>query len=604
MTEQKQNIIETKMLYDSMQKEIEKLKQEQAELYKMRDRLYWEGYSNNFLFRMIQRLVIRPITFVVKNLLNLPPTERETQLNALDEKTTVLSKRMSSINKQVADISEAESVFNLFDTITKDDIEEYRENVIAREQEINSMRSDAAKHPSCIVQEFSQIKGWDDPINKHKILDFILEKNEFINKFLDEYDKGNIAFEYDGKKYTSTQNDDYRTLYSTEINIKDIEAALSFALGEDVSFDFKKMRYVTKEVEYDISGDCVSAEHVWSPNEKNEMVMKEYGERLSKMIEAIAKEKHSDIFKYKDKDGFEFQKIKFDRKTHIAEDDVFKDAYYNYKDALSVMVAHRSYIESKIATEFNAIKGTKKQKQPKEIMDYVFAKANFIKQHNPIKDAGMSFSIEKDGSYNFKNGTKEKNKVLDINVGIKDIESALTYATQVPVHYDWETRTFKSALFEVDGYGQFIASELMPAREYKELHNFFKEYGEKTTDLLIETAKRDAPSLLYKPIRRSNPNEWKEAIRYETDTLRDTLKKERLEKAKKEMETKEVVEKQIVRIQKTADVAPDINKKPLAYTPDDKPILPFFDEDLDDTINRYQSDISTNTFSYDDRDER
>lgn len=560
MTQEKQDLIELKIHYDNLKKQQDALVKEREKLLKEQNQLLNRGLSRFFLFRFVQ-VITRPVFQFIKGVLGMPPNDREIQLDAIASKGDIISESLKNVESQIKAINKQQLKDRSFDTITDNDLTEYRNNVVLKETEINKIRVESQKNPSMILKEFSQIKGWDEPINKHKVLDFVLEKKDFIDKFRDAYKKGDVAFEYDGKKYTSFQDDDFRTIYSDEVDIKDIEAALSYALGQDIVFDFNSMRYVGETFECRIDGTITSVSQNGVLPEQT-MVLKEYAERLSETIEKIAKEKHPNLLTGKTKDAFIISKDKFDTKHNVSNDKSDISYYQGHKDALSILVANKCFVESKIVTEFNSIKVNKKSLQPEKIMDYLFAKNNFLKEHPFIKDDGLSFNVTKDNSFAFANSIRGKYKSLDTYVGIKDIESALTYITQTPIHYDFQANTFKSSLFEVDADGNFLHSETMPSKEYKQLSKFFKEYGKTTSDLFREIARRDAPSLLFSSSQFKTDG-YKETLETETET-----KKERYEESRRTMERqgKRVHKEELTDLQ---DVAPDVVPTKAEYSSKD-----------------------------------
>lgn len=528
MTREKQNLVEEKLHYDKLRKEEQELSEKLKKNEQRQNELTNLGLSKFFLFRIMQIALIRPFTSLIKAVFNIPPNRRELELQQLGQEYKALDERLKTVDNSIKQMNKEQSKHHSFDSISNDDLIEYRENKIAKETAINDIRIDNQNNPSLILKEFSQIKGWDEPIHKHKILDYVLEKKDFIDKFSDAYRNGDIAFEYDGKKYTSFQDDDFRTIYSDEVDIKDIEAALSYALGQEIVFDFNSMRYIGETFECTLQGEpCCNKNDITI---QQQMIIKEYAEKLSKAIETIAKDKHPDLLKHHTVEEFKKEQEKFNAKKNISKDKIDNDYYQTRKEALSVLVASKCFYNNKIVPEFTNIKGKNKPNNPYKVMDYLFAKNNFINTYHPTKSSGISFKVEKDGTFSFENGSRAKNKVLDVYISLKDIESALTYALSVPVHYDFQSRTFKSALFEVDEKGNFLHSETIPAKEYKELLKFFKQYGEKAAELFRDVAAKEAPSLLYKPSDVKTET-FSEAITKETAT-----KKEEYERSKKIME--------------------------------------------------------------------
>ena len=182
MTQEKQDLIELKIHYDNLKKQQDALVKEREKLLKEQNQLLNRGLSKFFLFRFVQ-VITRPVFQFIKGVLGMPPNDREIQLDAIASKGDIISESLKNVESQIKAINKQQLKDRSFDTITDNDLTEYRNNVVLKETEINKIRVESQKNPSMILKEFSQIKGWDEPINKHKVLDFVLEKKDFIDKF-------------------------------------------------------------------------------------------------------------------------------------------------------------------------------------------------------------------------------------------------------------------------------------------------------------------------------------------------------------------------------------------------------------------------------------
>lgn len=515
MTDEVVNLIEDKIRYENLKAERDELLNKKAQLDKQRVQISEQSLSKFLPLRVLQ-IVLRPIKQLVMNLFGIKSNNpNELALSNLSEQANILDDRIKDASKEIKGIEKDKA--KDFSLISKETLEEYRTFTQERKKEVEDITYEARNNPSMILKEFSEIKGFDEPINRHKILDYAMAKMQAVKERKIQRDLGqetSIAFKYDGKEFTS-KCDGKRNVYSLDFDIKDIEMAISFAMNENVVFDFDKMSWKGETFTADIKGN-INAD--FDPARK--AIFAEYGERLGKMVREICKEKHPSLITGK---GERFSNIKITNRQYRRKDEYkgtntkFVENEYNQtRQKLSSMLANKQFVESKVVTEYNAVKEFQK-KPDAYIVDYTIQKYLFVK-NGDYRTVGVSFEVDKKGNMMFENNFNATHKCLSTKVGIKDIEAAVSTVTKFPVHFDTRTRTFKSVAFELDSKG-IKSSDAMTTKEYKRLETFAKEYIPKLIPIVDVLAPKPVIVNDIRPTAREQLENEKTIVKEDNDVV-------------------------------------------------------------------------------------
>ena len=479
------NIKKLKSDYDKLTMEEHKLKQYKEEIERKIISLKEADRHKPLLVRLARKLFQR-----VAEILNIP-TKRTIEMDNLHRKSTEAYEKRKSISAEKHELDNSQEAFETLEGVTLKQVEEYNKEVSERNQIINDLVIDKEKNPSRVVEEFNSIFEKDNSSNKFRILDYVLAKKKFIDTFHKKYN--NYSTEI--KTELSNTNAQKKKIYSNEVDIKDIEAALSFVVGQKVEFNWTTGHFKGENFECTVGGEMIGKNNL-DPKTSKETIalMREYGETIAQTIKDIAEKKHPKLLMFMEDKDFKKSYKLYENGKNVDRSSYTKNNHQEQVSALSNATSCKCFLDSNLCTEYYGSKNDKRDNHPEKIMNYLFAKAEYSKNTNKTVN-GISY--HKDGErYIFTSGKEDKYQVFDINVNIKDIEAALSYFAEIPVHYDFSSNTFKSSLWEINSKGKFINSKTIPTKEYKKLSKFFKKYGEKTEELFKETAKREQPSLL------------------------------------------------------------------------------------------------------------
>lgn len=443
------NISRKKKQYDDLIKKEYEIKQQKEEVERKIKSLKEIDKHKPLLVRLFKKIFER-----IAEMLNIP-TRKSREMENLQRQITEAYDKLKDIRYKKCELDNGQTAFESLEDLSQEQVNEYTKKVSNRANAISELKLDKKNNPSRIVDEFKTIIQDDNPINKYKILDYVFAKKDFIDDFHEKYINNALSQNEDLENEEMVMQD----IYSDEVDIKDIESALSFILNEDVSFDWYTAHFIGENFECTVGGELIGEYDTNSPMLREAvMVMKEYGEVIAQTIREIAKEKHPDLLNFTESFDFKKSYKNNDKGKNIGKGHSFKQDYKKQKEDLSKMSFCKSYFDSDICKEYYTTLNGAKDKHPEKIMDYLFAK--------------------------------------EADISVKDIEAVVSYSVQTPVHFDFSSKTFKSALWEIDAKGSFMHSEELPSKECRKLSRFFKQYGEKSVSLLFDIAKKQQPSLL------------------------------------------------------------------------------------------------------------
>lgn len=490
---------EYRMQLAEMSAEQRRLKEEQQQLAeKKKDVRYrYNLWKEKQKKKLLLTRFFEGIADIFKGILNLPTNssmkdEFENLLTDIDLRIKEIDVELFGIDVEMPKTEEKA-------TERDNAIQEYREMQIPKINTINRIRYDANKNPSEIVKEFNQIDGATALTNRHKILDYLCVKNDLITNFHSIYLDDQLSL--DSNEFAKSQLVGLdKKVYSDDVDIKDINAAMSHILNAEVEFDFNTLQFVGKDFAFNVNGVTCDYEYSalftkYNLSTNQIMYAKAFVPQAVKLIYDVCQRKHPELLNYKtEKDYFPKENDLMQGKN-VKFAKWYKGYYQTHKDALKVPKNEKCYLATKICREFESTYNKKDNIKPKEIMNYLFEKRDFLKNNDIENEYIVGVKKEK-SHYNFQLGYNEEN-VLDKNISFNEVVGALSYATGVPVVYSFEKNTFKSALWEVEPDGTFISSVDMPTNEYLNVSSLFKKYGEKTVDLFKEIAEMEKSSLLY-----------------------------------------------------------------------------------------------------------